>query len=109
MLDQTLYKDVVRVIEEKTPVVDWEIVDVTFGGTPDTDLVIRHHLLPKNPNAVQYTVLRQTTPGVVYENRTPTNYKSWTTEYIVLRSDTAHWSGRLLLTLMKNKRGEDVV
>lgn len=81
----------------------WQIVDVTFPSTPDTNLVIRHTLAPTKPGDVHYTVIKQTTAGVVYE-ALDADRKLWTPEFIVLRSDVGGWNGRLLLSLLKTSK-----
>lgn len=82
----------------------WEFVDVTFPTVANTDLVIRHKLGPAVPGSVHYQVVRQSTPGTVYEAPTGTvGARKWTSDYIVLRSDTASWNGRLVLTLARNE------
>ncbi len=97
---------------EKTPNLDvtihlyvpdgqWEIVDVTFPSTPDTDYKIRHNLTPPSNEQIEYTVLRQSTPGVVYEDRSPSRVP-WGEKFIVLRSDVSSWHGRLMLRVLKN-------
>ncbi len=86
---------------QRTPVAQWEIVDVRFGSTPNTPTEVRYkRLLPKSVDQIEYTVLRQLTPGTVYEDRT-VGRTPWGNGYIVLNSDTANWNGRLLLTVLK--------
>jgi len=89
-------------LHNRTPVGRWEIVDVELGGA-DLDFVIPHNLKPSNPYDVHYSVIKQTTAGVLYEavqGSTP-NAKAWESDYIVLRSDVANWKGRLLLFILK--------
>jgi hypothetical protein len=88
-------------IHKRVPFGKWQIVDVTFPDTINTDCIIPHNLLPNKPSDVQYTILRQTTVGDIYEG-TDVNAKAWTKDYIVLRSITSKWQGRLLLTLLKD-------
>lgn len=92
-------------IHNRIPFGRWQIVDVEFAAA-DTDFVIPHDLEPSSPYDVHYTVLRQTTTGVVYEvNRGETaDAKAWESDYIVLRSDVANWKGRLLLTVLKRQK-----
>lgn len=93
--------DVAVAIHKATPFGRWQFVDVTFSDF-DTDLVIPHDLKPSAAEQVFYTVVRQATPGSVYETGKETGAKLPTRNYIVLRSDTAGWHGRLLLTLAKS-------
>lgn len=91
-------------LHERTPVAQWQIVEVEFPSTPDTDYEIVHRLKPPTAEEVEYTVLRQSTAGVVYEDRSAGRRK-WGPNFIVLRSDTASWKGRLLLQVLKSARG----
>lgn len=78
---------------ERDPFVGWQAVDVQFPSTPHSDYVIRHGLTVDNPKDVHYRVIKQFTSGTVYE----ASDAIWTHEYVVLRSDVANWTGRLLL------------
>jgi hypothetical protein len=86
-------------LKSRDPFVSWEIVDVQFPSTPDTDLVIRHNLHVEQPRDVHYRVIKQFTQGDVYETVEGGSTK-WTTDYIVLRSDFGGWTGRLLLGVL---------
>src|SRR5678816_4586119 len=86
---------------ERDPFVDWEIVDVQFPDDPDTDYVIRHSLGPDRPRDVHYRVIKQFTPGTVYESNA-VGRKEWSNDFIVLRSDEGGWTGRLLLGLLND-------
>lgn len=87
-------------IEEVVPFGLWEIVDVKFPSSANVDYVIPHNLQPEDPYDVQITVLKQTTAGTVYQSTSGTT-KPWNSKFIVLRSDTASWTGRLLLSLLR--------
>ncbi len=93
-------KNLENLVHQRTPVGQWQIVDVRFGATPDTPTEIRHRLSPASVDQIEYTVLRQLTPGTVYEDRT-VGRTPWGNGYIVLQSDTANWNGRLLLMVLK--------
>jgi hypothetical protein len=88
-------------LHDRVPDGQWEIVDVVFPATAGADFQIPHSLSPASPEQVEYTVLRQATPGTVYEDRSSTR-AAWNPGYIVLRSDTASWTGRLLLRVLKS-------
>ncbi len=89
-------------LNQRDPFVQWEIADVQFNDA-GVDYVIRHNLQVSNPRDVHYRVIKQYTPGTVYEP-TAHDAKQWTTDYIVLRSDTSQWTGRILLGVPKNVR-----
>lgn len=91
--------DLSGALAERWPFAKWELVDVTFPTTPDTDLTIPHLLKPSTPGDVHYMVIKQTTAGVVYETDV-VGRKPSTTNFLVLRSDVASWHGRLLLGLL---------
>ncbi len=86
-------------LTERCPYGHYEVVDVKFEGA-NADFIIPHSLNPEHPQDVQYSVLRQTTDGVVYE-ATDAN---WTNDYIILRASTASWCGRLLLSVLTEQR-----
>ncbi len=90
-------------LHNRIPFGRWQIVDVKFPTSANTDYVIPHMLEPSDPYDIQYVVLRQTMAGNVYEaNRgIVSDAKAWTTDFIVLRSDVASWTGRLLLVTLK--------
>lgn len=88
-------------LHRRLPWGKWQIVDVKFPSGANTDYVIGHDLGPTDPQDVHYTVLKQTTAGTIYQSFAG-SAKPWTTSYIVLRSDTSNWKGRILLTLLKN-------
>ena len=88
-------------IHKATPVGRWEVVDVAFGAVPNEDLVIPHSLTPSASEQVHYQVVRAATPGTIYEPMDDGTAKTGNRNYIVLRSDTANWRGRLLLSIFK--------
>ena len=94
--------DVTVAIHRVTPAGRWELVDVTFPTIPNTDLTIPHGLQPLGNEEVYYTVVRQATSGTIYEVFNEAGARSSQRNYLVLRSDTAEWHGRLLLTIIKS-------
>ena len=99
-MEPVLENEITQLVQKTVPAGKWQIVDVVFPATGGTDCVIRHSLSPASPYDVHYTVLRTTTGGDVYEPQGATA-KPWTKDYIVLRSATNSWKGRLLLSLLK--------
>jgi hypothetical protein len=97
--------EVDRAIHEHLPWAAWAIVDIVFPSTAYTDcqIVYPTNLFVENPEEVQYTVLRQATPGTVYEDRSSTR-TPWGRGFIILRSDLADWTGRLLITTLKTPK-----
>lgn len=89
-----------QLIQSRVPDGQWCIVDVTFPDVPGADLQIPHTLSPPFNEGVEYTVLRQATPGSVYEDRSATR-TPWGRTFIILRSDQPAWTGRLLLRVLK--------
>ncbi len=87
-------------IAQSVPFAQYQVVDVEFPSTADSDLIVRHGLDVKNPYDVQFTVLKQYQPGSVYEDDT-IDKRPWQLGYVVLRSDTASWRGRLLLSVLR--------
>lgn len=94
-------KDLDITLHDRVPDGQWEIVDVVFPATAQTDFQIPHSLSPASPEQLEYTVLRQATPGTVYEDRSATR-TPWGPGFIILRSDTASWTGRILLRVLKS-------
>jgi len=80
----------------------WEIVDVAFTASNVDTQVAYTHLEPPTPESVEYTVLRQTGLGTVYEDRSAGRAK-WGDGYIILRS-TAPQTARLLLQVLKTPK-----
>ena len=94
------YSNFVSELNIRDPFQQWQIVDVQFPSTANTDYVIRHKLAPQNPRDVHYRVIKQFNNGVVYESAAPGG-KQWGSDFIVLRSDKASWCGRILLGVVK--------
>ena len=88
-------------IREISPIAQYQLVEVVFPATPDTDLLVRHGLMVENPYDVYFQPVRQSTAGSVYEDVTP-GRRAWASNYIVLRSDVASWTGTLMLTIMRD-------
>lgn len=99
-VDSITTKNLDIVLHDRVPDGQWEIVDVAFPATAHADFQIPHSLSPESAEQVEYTVLRQSTPGTVYEDRSATRTK-WSPGFIILRSDTGGWTGRLLLRVLK--------
>lgn len=103
-MNTQLESTITQLNHKTNPIGKWTYVDVQFPATPNTDCVIRHGLLPDSPNDVEYSIVRTTTGGTVYEPLEVVGAKASTTQYIILRSDTASWKGRLLLTVPKSPK-----
>jgi hypothetical protein len=101
MADSITPKDFDIGLHDRVPDGEWCIVDVVFPATAHTDFQIPHTLSPPSQEQVEYTVLRQATPGTVYEDRSATR-TAWGPGFIILRSDTGSWTGRLLLRVLKS-------
>lgn len=90
-------------LTKRDPFVNWQVVDVQFPATPHSDYVIRHTLTVDDPKNVHYRIIKQFTGGTVYE--APDS--QWTPQFIVLRSDTTNWTGRLLLGTLDDQTNFD--
>ena len=91
-------------MHSRVPDAAWYITDVTFPASANTDCQIPYSAqfasaLP-NPDAVEYSVLRQSAAGSVYEDSSLTR-TAWGRGFIILRSDTAALKCRLLLRVLK--------
>lgn len=80
----------------------WEVVDVTFTAANADTQVAYTRLVPPTAESVEYTVLRQTGLGTVYEDRSAARAK-WGDGYIILRS-TAPQTVRILLRVLKTPK-----
>ena len=80
----------------------WEVVDVTFTAANTDTQIAYTHLEPPTPESVEYTVLRQTGLGTVYEDRSAGRAK-WGDGYIILRS-TAPQTARIFLQVLKTPK-----
>lgn len=78
------------------PFAMWEEVDVVFPAAANTDLLIKHHLIPANPENINYLPIRKGQAADVYHDVTGTR-KPWQGEYIYLRSNVASAKVTLLL------------
>jgi hypothetical protein len=83
-------------LNKRDPFVNWQMVDVQFPDTPNTDFLIPHNLRVANPYDIHYKVVKAFTPGDIYESD-DVDAKKWTPDYIVLRSDMGGWTGRIQL------------
>lgn len=84
--------------DKAQPFSQWEVVEVTFPSTPDTDVIVPHTLSPPNPDAVSYVPLRASAAGDVYHDITVTR-KAWQNTYVVLRCSAASVKARILLVV----------
>lgn len=82
--------------DKKQPFAQWEEVDVTFPSSANTDIEVPHTLMPTDPEAINYIVLRKDRAGDVYHN-TAYNRKPWQSTYILLRCTVASAQMKLLL------------
>lgn len=101
--DQRRSKDHLETdIRGASPYSSTQLVDVVFNATANADTVIRHTLLPPNPNRVMWGVVNlelMTTPStvpVIYRDSS-TNHRDWGADYIILRSNVAALKVTLLL------------
>lgn len=78
------------------PFAQWEEVDVVFPAAANTDLIIRHTLLPTLPEQVNYIPIRKGQAGDVYHDTTGTRVP-WQLGYIRLRCSVASAKVTLLL------------
>jgi len=78
------------------PLGQWEELDVTFPSAANTDLQIRHHLVPTYPEGVNYIAVRKDRAADVYHDTSGTR-KPWGNGYMFLRSSVA--SARVTLLL----------
>jgi hypothetical protein len=74
----------------------WDIRQVTFPDTPNTDLDLFHDLQPQADERVAYMVLQASAPTIVYHDRTPDRFP-WSSNICRLRASTATVSVTLLL------------
>lgn len=76
----------------------YQYVTVTFNGTANADTDIVHKLNPRDPEGVQYQVVKIDRAAIIY-NDTSATRKPWRIDTIYLRSNTASAVATLLLTL----------
>lgn len=86
-------------LRDATPTVDFQYIEVTFSDA-DTDMDIRHSLDAPNPDDIQYQVVRADRATALYHDTSATR-RTWTRDYIVLRSSAADAVIRLLLTVKR--------
>lgn len=100
---------IVKKLERQIPQGQYEYVEVTFPAA-NTEVVIKYsNLRPENPESVRWIDI---TPGSVYSGGSENvatifrsgnpSRKAWADGYIVLMSDVANYSTRLLLFLERN-------
>jgi hypothetical protein len=63
----------------------------------NVDTTIEHDLRPSDPETVMYQVMRADRACRIYDDQSGTR-KPWAADYVILRSDVAGASVRLLLT-----------
>jgi hypothetical protein len=97
-------KDVVDMttLRERSPHAQYEVVEVVFNAA-DVDLEVRHKLQPITPEHIDYIVMRQYQPAIVYQDASVTR-KTWKPGIIYLRSDTTGARVVLLLTVGHKQR-----
>lgn len=80
------------------PFAKYEYVNVTFSATANGDTEVTHTLAPRDPEAVDYHVMRIDRAGRVYHDESATR-RAWQTNYIVLRCDSTSAVATVLLTI----------
>lgn len=78
------------------PFAQWELVDVTFPSTPDSDIQVPHGLQAPSPEHVYYIPVRNAQAVDVYHDVAGTRLP-WQPTYIVLRANVASAKVTLLL------------
>lgn len=85
------------------PFAQWQLVDITFSATADTDTPVEHNLTPPTPEHVNYLVMRTDCAGVVYHDTTY-NRTAWRSGVIQLRNSVASARATLLLWVEHDQR-----
>jgi hypothetical protein len=78
---------------KRSPFASWQMVEVLFPASANTDVDIRHTLTPTTPNQLGWLIVRSSGAGVVYRGFGST----WGVGYIRLRSSLASHRATLLL------------
>lgn len=99
-LDPVL-KRMQQIVQDRSPHVDYEYVDVQFG-TADTDKEVLTRLQPRNPNSIDYQQVRSDVAGITYHDHTP-GRRPWGKGYIIVRNSAADANVRLLLIERKER------
>jgi hypothetical protein len=85
-------------IQRLFPFSAWAYVEVNFT-TPNQDVRVVHGLGPNDPYAVRYFVIRKSRACIISDSTTDASLltQPWTSDYLVLRSDTAPVTVELLV------------
>ena len=83
------------VSSKRTPFARFTFVDAAFGSA-NTDLIIEHTMIVRDPELIRWIIVVNDTSGVVFrEAGTPP--RAWGKEYVVLQCSAANANVRLLL------------
>lgn len=88
--------------DQTQPYAQWQIVDVVFPATINTDYIIQHSLLPVSPEQVNYSVIRKGQIVDVYHDASGTR-RPWQDGYIILRANVGNAKASLLLWVAHNQ------
>lgn len=95
---QTALNVITTFINKISPFSAFQYVTVTFNGTANVDTDIKHTLNVRNPEAVDYHVVRIDRAAKIYNDQSATR-KAWQKGLIYLRSDTASAVATILLVV----------
>lgn len=85
---------------KNVPYSKFEYVTVTFPAVANTAIDVGHSLAPPDANNVDYEVVRADRACRVYDDQSGTR-RTWQTNYIVLKCDTASAVVQLRLSLRR--------
>ena len=72
-----------EIVSKDSPFSLWELIEVVFPSTANVDVDVAYTIKPPTPTQIGYMVLRQSGPGVIYQDYTTVN----TSQYFRLRSN----------------------
>lgn len=93
--------------QELGPYGQYEEVNVTFPATAGTDLIVRHSLKPYTPEHIDYEIVRQNQPAIVYQDGAATR-TPWQDGYIVVRCNMANAKVTLRLSVRHRQQTLDL-
>lgn len=83
--------------DKTQPFSQWQIVEVTFPSTPNTDVLVTHNMSPDNPEDIGYLVLRCSAPVYSISHDMSGTRRPWVNGLIALRSSVPSTQATILL------------